>query len=579
VRPGSGADLGALREALDASGARPTHIVQTWGIGADGDAADAHARGYASVASVAAAFARETSDALRVTVVTEAVQDVAGGEPVHPSRAAVLGACAVLPHEHPHVAVRTVDVQPRPGSADRLADQLLAEVTADAADRETALRGPVRWVRDYTPARAAEGAAGLREGGAYLFSGAPSAAGGVLMEHLAKTLGARIALVVDPAIPEREEWDAHPADAAHRHDTAVHTIGWLRGLETHGVAPLLVRAPLDDAGALRTGLERARQAFGRIDGIVHAPGLGGAAGYAPLADARPESAAAELDRLDRELSALREATDGVELDFVLLQGSLVPAAGGSGVGPAAAAYALMDAWAQRVAAEGGGPWTSIAWDRWRMEDGEDAAGAGFSRTGGLSAFERAAALAGEPRVLATPGDPAAPAARPGSSAAAAADGDEAALHPRPALRSDFHPPATPAEESIAAVWRELFGIRDIGVRDDFFQLGGHSLLAMQLVSRVRDLFQVDIPLPAVFEAPTIAGLTDVINEAMLLELESMSDEEAENELSFHASGGRGGEARISEAASPHLLLAALDELSDEALDRLLAGDAGEGTFE
>ncbi|HLM66296.1 MAG TPA: phosphopantetheine-binding protein, partial [Longimicrobium sp.] len=167
--------------------------------------------------------------------------------------------------------------------------------------------------------------------------------------------------------------------------------------------------------------------------------------------------------------------------------------------------------------------------------------------------------------------------RPASSASAA-DRDDAALHPRPALRSDFHPPTTPAEESIAAVWRELFGIRDIGVRDDFFQLGGHSLLAMQLVSRVRDLFQVDIPLPAVFEAPTIAGLTEVINEAMLLELESMSDEDAENELGFYTSGGRGGEGRISEAASPHLLLAALDELSDEALDRLLAGDGGEETF-
>ena len=59
----------------------------------------------------------------------------------------------------------------------------------------------------------------------------------------------------------------------------------------------------------------------------------------------------------------------------------------------------------------------------------------------------------------------------------------------------------------------------------------------------------------------------------------MSEEDVLNELGFHASGGRGGEAAISEAASPHLLLAALDELSDEALDRLLAGDAGEGAFE
>jgi hypothetical protein len=96
---------------------------------------------------------------------------------------------------------------------------------------------------------------------------------------------------------------------------------------------------------------------------------------------------------------------------------------------------------------------------------------------------------------------------------------------------------------------------------------------MQLVSRVRDLFHVELPLPAVFEAPTIAGLTEVITEALLLEVEGMSEDAAESHLGLHAAA-RGGEAALSDAASPHLLLAALDELSDEALDRLLAGDDG-----
>jgi phthiocerol/phenolphthiocerol synthesis type-I polyketide synthase E len=582
VRPGSGADLAALREALDAAGARPTHVVQLWGIdaeeGDDGDAAErAHARGFGSVAAIAAAFARETDDPFHVTVVTEGVQDVAGGESVRPARAAVLGACAALPREHPHVVCRAVDVQRRPGSVDRLADQLLAEVLSDAADAETAWRGVLRWVRAWAPADAADPAAedaGVRRGGAYLFCGAPTGAGGVLMEHLA-SLDARLAMVVDPAFPEREAWEGLLATHAFRPDPAVHMVAWLRGLESRGVAPLLLPAASGDPDALRAAVAGAREGLGGLDGIVYAPDLGAAAEYAPLATAPPGHASADLDRLDRELSALREATEGVGLDFVLLQGSIVPAEAGAGVGAAAGAYALLDAWAQRVAAEGGGRWTSVAWDRWRTDgEGEDPGADGIPVAEAVRAFERVAALAGEPRVVVAPRDPA---ARAALHALPAGESDEA-LHPRPALRSGYQPPETPAEESLAAVWRDLFGIGEIGVRDDFFQLGGHSLLAMQLVSRVRDLFHVDLPLPAVFEAPTIAGLTEVITEALLLEVEGMSEDAAAGHLGTHGAG-RGGEAAVTDAASPHLLLAALDELSDEELDRLLGGDDENGGFE
>ncbi|WP_415835330.1 non-ribosomal peptide synthase/polyketide synthase, partial [Corallococcus soli] len=74
-------------------------------------------------------------------------------------------------------------------------------------------------------------------------------------------------------------------------------------------------------------------------------------------------------------------------------------------------------------------------------------------------------------------------------------------------------PRTPTEERLASLWTELLRVERVGAHDDFFALGGHSLLATRLLSRLRAAFHFELPLRAVFKAPTLAALAGVVDEA------------------------------------------------------------------
>ena len=73
---------------------------------------------------------------------------------------------------------------------------------------------------------------------------------------------------------------------------------------------------------------------------------------------------------------------------------------------------------------------------------------------------------------------------------------------------------TPIEELLQAIWSEVLRLHRPGLHDNFFTLGGHSLLATQVISRIRGALGVDLPLRSLFEAPTIAELTEKIKQAL-----------------------------------------------------------------
>ncbi len=96
--------------------------------------------------------------------------------------------------------------------------------------------------------------------------------------------------------------------------------------------------------------------------------------------------------------------------------------------------------------------------------------------------------------------------------------------PNPARGSDesqYIAPRSEVEEQVAEIWSQILGIAKVGAEDNFFTLGGHSLLATQVVSRIREIYSVELPLRDLFESPTVASTAESI-EAVLWKMKSVA---------------------------------------------------------
>ena len=97
----------------------------------------------------------------------------------------------------------------------------------------------------------------------------------------------------------------------------------------------------------------------------------------------------------------------------------------------------------------------------------------------------------------------------------------------------FLSPRTPAEQRVAAIVESRLGLERVGIKDNFFYLGGNSLFGTQVIARLRDAFNVDVPLLRLFDHPTVADLASEVERLMVEKLDAMSEEEAQRLLALN----------------------------------------------
>jgi ubiquinone/menaquinone biosynthesis C-methylase UbiE/acyl carrier protein len=99
-------------------------------------------------------------------------------------------------------------------------------------------------------------------------------------------------------------------------------------------------------------------------------------------------------------------------------------------------------------------------------------------------------------------------------------------HERPSLATAFVEPRTETERVLADIWASQLGIVAVGVHDRFFDLGGHSLLAAQIASEICERFQIELPVLKLFQAPTVAELAVLVDQAQAGEVSEPAGAEA-----------------------------------------------------
>jgi phthiocerol/phenolphthiocerol synthesis type-I polyketide synthase E len=439
--------------------------------------------------------------------------DVSGADPVEPVKASLHGAMRTFAVEMPWVSSKLIDV-----SANTTASELCAELCRDDGQLVVALRGRRRWVPQEVPLRVVPGrAAPVRRHGVYVITGGLGGLGLEMMRGLAAG-GAcpRITLLGRHVPDEGAQHGRRPADGDDRMsvvDTAV------REASSLGAQVRLIRCDVGDARQVRRALDVVTTHDGPLNGLMH---LAGVAGDGMLPLRRPELAAEVLRPKVLGTYTLAEALAGrPPLDFVVFFSSRAAVDGLAGSGDYAAANAVLDLYARdtglpadRVLSINFPSWAKVGMASLRPAAGAGGTAVGIDPAVGVDLVLTLLSARTPEQVVVRPFAGGRPVTLPDAAGAAGRDARPATAGSATAPESPVvaMAPTASVADWVRQLWSQALGIADVAPDDDFFDLGGDSLSAIELMTKVRDIFGVELSIGVVLEAPTLGELCAMLEQ-------------------------------------------------------------------
>ncbi len=305
----------------------------------------------------------------QIDVIANHMQEVTGDELLCPAKAAILGLVKVIPQEYTHLRCRCIDMIFPDGQEEPMLSRLLTELAYETPDPSAvvAYRHRHRWVQGFEPIRLPEPpgpSPRLKEKGVYLVTGGLGGIGLTLAHFLAQTARARLVLTGRPGFPAPGEWnrwlESHPSD-----DKVSGRISKIRELEKYGAEVMAVGVDVSDMEQMKTLLEKTKERFGTINGVIHSAGVpDGRLIHLRTQEFTEKILAPKI----KGTLALDYLLQQQPLDFFVLCSSVDAILGGIGQAGYTAANCFLDAFASYKTLSGS-PSTltvSINWDAWQQ---------------------------------------------------------------------------------------------------------------------------------------------------------------------------------------------------------------------
>jgi acyl transferase domain-containing protein/acyl carrier protein len=539
-------DYQRLFKTLSDSNTIPSKIIYLWSISPYPPVSPSPrlpvSQSFWSLIYLAQAIPQQPKQKIEIIVATNDFYDVIGNETLSYDSATVLGALKVIPQEYAYLDCRHVDFEPKESTC---LEQLVTEFTIDSADKYVAYRNHRRWVQSFEAISLnTQENSKLRREGVYLITGGMGGIGLTLAEHLAR-IQAKLILLGRSSLPPQDSWDEWLA-THDPNDSISQKIRKIKDLEALGAEVFPLSADVCNYDSMEQAIALAVKRFGTINGVIHAAGV---AGGGMIQLKTPKVAESVFAPKVTGTLVLNEVLKPIDLDFIVLCSSLTSIVGGFGQADYCAANAFLDAFARTNR-----PTIAINWDAWQQvgmavktevpteikQWQEDRMQHGLLPTEAIEVFNRIL-NSGLSQVIVSTQD---------LTKAIEENNNflntyqtKALSTSHQSLSNNYVAPSNKIEKTIAKIWQEVIGFEKIGIHDNFFELGGHSLLAVQVTSRLRETFKLDLPLRTLlFETPTIAQLATAIAkqttsvdeteamEQLLAEIENLSPEELDREI-------------------------------------------------